>query len=186
MFGTIWSWFRSFPCLTLEEYKIGVSACFSDSIGHVDLVDLYVIPDYRKFLEGHHDSLDRWAKTNLTVHQFHFERVPANAYFPHGVRIRYRDYVSPRVVELQEVDKRKAMTRIGQLTGLDPVTHYSRWFPIDPVEGFSLLRRIPCSHVIDGIEPMDFYTESIKSLISTRSAILKSQYFKVGSCERQW
>lgn len=75
------------------------------------------------------DSVSRWAKKDLTVHQFHFCMVIKSVHFPLGVRTLYRDYVSDKVIELKAVDKIKATTRIGQLTGYDPVTHHSRWYP---------------------------------------------------------
>ena len=146
MFGHIWTWFRTNPCLTLEQYKYGVELCFADKTTKVEVKDVYVIPNYFHFLKGHFDNVGRWAKLELTTHQFYFCRVPDSVYFPLGVRTLYRDYVNDKVVELKPVEKNKAVTRIGQLTGFDPVTHYSRWYPDErsipfrSVSGFSLLQ----------------------------------------------
>ena len=146
MFGHIWSWFRSTPCLTLEEYKTGVQNCFKDSaFVELDFKDVYVVPNYVEFLRPHFDDVGRWAKLDLTVLQFHFAQVEKSVYFPLGVRTLYRDYCSDRVVELKPVEKAKAVTKIGWLTGFDPVTHYSRWYPDEhsipfrPVTGFYFL-----------------------------------------------
>jgi hypothetical protein len=144
-FGHIWTWFRSTPCLSLDQYREGIEECFRTSVVKLTLKDIYVIPNYFEFIKGHADDIERWAKKELTVHQIYFSRVPQSVYFPLGVRVLYRDYVSPRVVELKPVEKNKAVTRIGQLTGFDPVTHYSRWYPDEntipfrSVAGFSLL-----------------------------------------------
>ena len=141
-FGHIWTWFRSTPCLSLDQYREGIEECFRTSVVKLTLKDIYVIPNYFEFIA---DDIERWAKKELTVHQIYFSRVPQSAYSPLGVRVLYRDYVSPRVVELKPVEKNKAVTRIGQLTGFDPVTHYSRWYPDEDtipfrsVAGFSLL-----------------------------------------------
>jgi hypothetical protein len=146
MFGHIWTWFRKESCHTLEEYKIGVEECFRDSSNVLDLKDVYVIPDYVKFMSKCFDDVDRWAKKELTVHQWHFSRVKPSIYFPLGVRTLYRDYVSDKVVELKSVEKSKAVTRLGQLTGYDPVTHYSRWYPDEgsirfrPIAGMYILK----------------------------------------------
>ena len=144
-FGHIWSWFRTASCLTLDEYREGLENCFRTSSLNFVFRDLFVIPNYFEFLRGKFDDVDRWAKLDLTVHQFYFSRVPHSLYFPLGVRTLYRDYVSNKVVELRSVEKHRATTRIGQLTGFDPVTHYSRWYPdertihLRPVEGFYFL-----------------------------------------------
>ena len=147
MFGHIWTWFRTQSCLTLEEYKQGVEHCFkSSTTATISLTDVNVVPDYVQFILSHTDGLDRWAKLELTVHQFHFSIVEPSIYFPLGVRVLYRDYCSDRVVELKPVENPKAVTRIGQLTGFDPVTHYSRWYPDEhtipfrPVAGFYFLK----------------------------------------------
>jgi len=145
-FGHIWTWFRSTPCLTLDQYRRGIEECYRSSSVNLVFKDLYVVPDYFQFLKGHFDDVDRWAKRELTIHQFYFSRVPVSVYFPLGVRTLYRDYVSDRVVELKPVDKNRAITRVGQLTGFDPVTHYSRWYPDEntiprrQVAGFFILR----------------------------------------------
>ena len=132
--------------MTLGEYKIGIEACFKDSANVLDLQDVFVVPDYVAFMAKSFDEVDRWAKKELTVHQWYFSRVHKSVYFPLGVRTLYRDYVSDKVVELKAVDKHKAATRIGQLTGYDPVTHYSRWYPDEnsirfrPIAGMYILK----------------------------------------------
>ena len=144
-FGHIWTWFRSTPCLSLDQYREGIEECFRTSIVRLTFKDIYVVPNYFEFMRGQFDVIDRWAKRELTVHQIYFSRVPLSVYFPLGVRVMYRDYISPRVVELKPVEKNRAATRIGQLTGFDPVTHYSRWYPDEntipfrSVAGFYLL-----------------------------------------------
>ena len=96
-----------------------------------ELEDVFCIPNYVDFIKNHFGGVSRWAKKELTVHQFHFCMVPKSPYFPLGVRTAYRDYVSDRVIELKAVEKLQAITRIGQLTGYDPVTHHSCWYPGD-------------------------------------------------------
>jgi hypothetical protein len=146
MFGHIWTWFRKESCHTLEEYRLGIEECFKDSQVPLLLLDVYVIPDYVTFLGPHFDNIDRWAKKELTVHQWYISVVEKSIYFPLGVRTLYRDYVNDKVVELKSVEKSKAATRIGQLTGYDPITHYSRWYPDEnsirfrPVAGFFVLK----------------------------------------------
>ena len=177
-FGHIWTWFRTCPCLTLDQYREGIEECFRASSVKLSFRDIYVIPNYFKFMKGHFDDIDRWAKRDLTVHQFYFSRVPASVYFPLGVRVLYRDYVSDKVVEFKPTERNRAVTRVGQLTGFDPVTHYSRWYPDEntipfrSVAGFSILHVSTFSVVYVDSKPvviiLSFYLLDNSSLASNR------------------
>jgi len=158
-----------------------------------DIIDVYVVPDYEAFLKPHNDPIKRWAKEDLTVHQFHFYAVDPSINSPLGYRFRYRDYCSDRVVELKSVNKMDAVTGIGQLTGIEPVTHHVKWFPDSNNElgvigdGIFNLRRIPVTDPNTGIPPENFDEKSIKNLWTTRSAILNCKMIPAASPQRaEW
>ena len=93
------------------------------------MVDVNVIANYESFLQSFNDSISRWAKEDLTIHQFHIFSVEPDIMFPLGYKFRYRDYCSNQVVELLKVPKIEALTPIGQLTGIEAITHHVKWFP---------------------------------------------------------
>ncbi len=194
LFGHLWTAYRLRPCLTLSEYRSVVEHCFAGkSKIESDIVDVYVVPDYESFLSPHNDPIQRWAKEDLTVHQFHFYAVDPDINSPLGYRFRYRDYCSDRVVELKQVNKMDAVTGIGQLTGIEAVTHHVKWFPDSFNElgiigdGIFNLRRIPVTDPINGIPPENFDEKSIKMLWATRSAILNCKMMPASSPQRaEW
>jgi hypothetical protein len=191
MFGTMWVYFRLKPCLTLDAYKQGILECYQGDrkVEGVDVEDVYVVPNYVSFLSPHYDRWDRWAKDQLTVHQIHLYSCHPSVYFPLGYGLRYRDYASDKVVELKPVDKKSAVTMIGVLTGIEPVTHHVKWFPDEftyenrPVEGFFKLRIIPYSSE-EGISPINFFEDDISNLEAIQQGIVSSKLFPSGSKDR--
>jgi hypothetical protein len=147
-FGTIWKSFRSSPCLTLSEYKRRVVQSFKSS--RVDVKDVYVVPDYKAVFEKLNcvdTNLSRLHKEDQTQHQWRFVATPISIHFPTGVKMTFRAYSSDCVVELRHnVAQQSCVTCIGQVTELEPVAVYSRWYPTGkcdpdrPVEGFYILR----------------------------------------------
>ena len=194
MFGVLWMSFRLKPCLTLNAYKQCILDCFSgDKSVEADCEDIYIIPDYAKFIAPHCDPLSRWAKEQLTVHQIHISICRESCYFPHGYFLQYRDYVSERVIELKAVEKTSAVTFTGHLTGIEPVTHHSKWFPDEdtyasenrPVAGIFNLKRIPYTDRIKGIRPINFISDDITALEAVKQSIVSSKLFPALSPDRE-
>ena len=187
LFGHIWTSFRLNPCLTLSDYAEVVHRCFAgNSKVNVHMDDVYVIPDYYLYLKPHNDTLNRWAKEELSVHQIHIYAVLEDFLSPLGYRMRYRDFCSDRVVLLKQCSKIDAATEIGQLTGLEPVTHHVKWFPEQRNDigvlgdGIFTLRRIPVTTPY-GIPPIDFNAKNIEYLWTTRAAIMNHKMFPENS-----
>ena len=197
MFGILWVSFRLKPCLTLEAYKQGIIDSFSgDRRIEADVEDVYIVPNYVRIITPIVDRLSRWAKEQLTVHQIHISACRPSIYFPYGYFLQYRDYCSDRVVELKSVDKRNAVTSVGHLTGIEPVTHFSKWFPDEntyenrPVCGIFNLKKIVFTNPEGGIRPIDFLADDIASLKAIEKCIVGSKLFRAESPERnswvQW
>jgi hypothetical protein len=67
------------------------------------VVDFYAIPDYTELLKDCLDSnFGRYCKKEYTQHQFTFEAVEPNDYFPFGCKTTYRAYTQDAVVEIRE------------------------------------------------------------------------------------
>ena len=192
LFGTMWVYFRLRPCLTLEAYMQGILDCFSgESKIEAAVEDVNIIPDYCNFIRPFCDEISRWAKEQLTVHQIHIYACTPTVYFPHGYAFRYRDYVSDKVVEMKAVDKRSAVTPVGHMTGIEPVTHHSKWYPDEntyenrPVSGIFNLREIPNTDPVHGIQPINFLDDDIIALLTIKQSIVGSKLFPTGSVDRQ-
>ena len=191
MFGIMWVSFRLKPCLTLDDYKQGIIDCFAgDRKVEADVEDINIVPDYVSFITPVVDKISRWAKEQLTVHQIHISVCRPSIYFPYGYFFRYRDYCSDQVVELKPVEKRSAVTMIGHLTGMDPVTHYSKWYPDEdtyehrPVCGIYNLKRIIFTDPERGIRPIDFRADDITWMETIKQSIVGSLIFPSGSPAR--
>jgi hypothetical protein len=94
------------------------------------------------------------------------------------------------VVELKSVDKRSAVTPVGQVTGIEPVTHYSKWLPDEntyenrPVCGIFNIKRLMFTHPERGIRPIDFLADDIASLLTIEKCIVGCKLFPSESPER--
>jgi hypothetical protein len=192
LFGHIWRSYRLKPCLTLSQYKENIFMCFEGTSQiDVDMLDINIVANYEGFLQPFNDTISRWAKEDLTIHQFHIYSVEPDILYPLGYKLRFRDYCSNQVVELLKVPKIEALTPIGQLTGIEAVTHNVKWFPDEQNDmgiigdGIYTLRTIPVTDPIEGIIPDDFDQKDIDKLLLTKSAILNCSSFPDGCPERE-
>ena len=152
IFGTIWTAILSYGSAhTFEQFKKSVEAAFSSEKTAATVMDItMVIPDYKKFLEPCIDKkladLHKGEKTQL---QWRFEAIDPSIWFPFGVKTTYRAYCSEKVVELVPKAKESCITPIGRMTGLEPTTVISSWYPAPttivnrPVEGMYILTDVP-------------------------------------------
>jgi len=125
MFGHIARHCRGIIMRTLGDFEREVRNAFDRSMIDVDLEDVYIVPDYVKWLDKCF-TVGRLHKEELTQHQWRFEAVQTCPEFPFGVKTLYRAYASPRVIEFYKRNKGQCISRIGQLIGLEPVAVYSR------------------------------------------------------------
>jgi hypothetical protein len=158
-FAHVWKYMRQKPCETIDDYKKKIEEIFSDYKCKAKVEDVYIIPDYDTFFEDVLDKnlADLHKKIN-TQHQWKFEAVKSSPHFPLGCKTTYRAYSSDKVVEFEKKPKASCVSPIGQLTGLEPTTSYTKWYPsIDNnlpgragIEGFYLLRGMPSSDQFAG------------------------------------
>ena len=102
---------------------------------------------FRNFIDNELSFLQKLDHTQL---QWKFEAVPINAqYYPHGVKSSYRYYANNEVVKIEKRPKTQCRSRLGSLTGLEPMFIKVVWQPeVDladgrELDGTYLLRNIP-------------------------------------------
>ena len=177
--------------LTPFNYKAGVEAAFADSSLRPKIIDVFIIPDFSKFIWGAVDGyLSHLHTLDFTQLQWIFEYHPKSRLFPYGVKTTYRRYSSDRVCEICERHPDQCTTTIGKATGLEPyaipVTTFptAETFPDRDVEGFCLLTRLPCTGKTPW-EPSPF-DENTKTIFDkVYNGVMA--FFPVGSPERnEW
>lgn len=153
IFAHLWTWLRSRSVLTVSEFKDHVEEHFKETKLNVSIDDIYVIPDYQRFFNDENcidQKLSGYAKQEKTQLCWTFEAVVKNDFFKHGCKTTYRAFCSDTIIEFQKRLKSEALSRVGQLTGLEPVQVSVINHPAadsDPnrpgIEGFYLLTKIP-------------------------------------------
>ena len=85
IFGVMWKHYFSFEtCHTFEDFKAGAESLFKDEGIKVDVLDITMIcPHYKMFMTPHIDpNLENLHKGVYTQHQWRFEAVLCNVWFP--------------------------------------------------------------------------------------------------------
>lgn len=99
------------------------------------------MPDYTKILEVCGDpSFGRYAKEELTQHQFTFDAVEVSEHFPFGVKVMYRAYSRDKVIELVKGQHPNYKDVYVSARSVD-VTSFPKLE--DRPEGMYLLRSLP-------------------------------------------
>ena len=195
MFGVIWEWFKAKIVHTLQQFKQELEEAFkghsSVHLQNLSVIDVFVVPDYQKFISPCLLQIERLHTVSYTMHQWRFEAVPPTAYFPLGVKTCYRAYSSDRVVEISKRPRQLCQTEIGRLTGLEPVTTYVRWEPnasANPdrpgIEGIYLLHKIPV--VTNGEIPPAAFAEGFDEALKRLQAGVNHRYdmSRIDACVR--
>jgi len=100
-FGHLWSKVGEMELTTLDAFKKAVEAAFQGEL-KCEVVELLAVGDYCRYIRGCTDSkIGRFAKQDLTQHQWKFERTPKSTEFPLGCKVQYRAYCNEKVVENQ-------------------------------------------------------------------------------------
>mmetsp|Transcript_23825 Transcript_23825/g.44243 ORF Transcript_23825/g.44243 Transcript_23825/m.44243 type:complete len:636 (+) Transcript_23825:356-2263(+) len=119
-FGLIWTAFRHRPCESLQRYKQFIEDALGDSALKANVVDVMVVPDYKTYFSGCIDENLGQLHTNMnTQHQWRFEAMKCNKFFPYGAKTTYKAYSSNEVIEFEKLPKASCISRIGQVTGLE-------------------------------------------------------------------
>jgi hypothetical protein len=151
VFAVIWEACCYGPCLSLDDYKEKIEAAFKASTLKATVQDVMVIPDFVAFITPCQDKkLARLHKELHTQHQWKFEAVVPDQWFPLGVKTMYRAYSSDRVVEFRKLNAMQCLTAIGRATGLEPVTVYCQWYPsrsCDPLRPGKTILCYPNPHM---------------------------------------
>lgn len=129
-FGVLKRLLRDKHIMTLEEFRNLVELKLSKESFPWKVIDVMVIPDMHAVFESCTDAkLAKLHKELQTQHQWKFECVPVDPFFPLGCKTMYRAYSSDKVVEFVEKEKENCLSRIGRETGLEPIVTTSKWYP---------------------------------------------------------
>jgi hypothetical protein len=140
----IWKYVRGEPLLTPQAQKDAFYAAFKDDAMKTRVEDIFVMPDYSKWLEPHKTSVARYCKEKWTQLQWQFTAVPCSEQFPLGVKTQYRKYASDTAFDI--VDKASVNLNRNIMTE-------TRYIPIrvnvryEPPEGFAILKSYPTGKV---------------------------------------
>lgn len=200
-FAVIWKAMRDSACLTLKDYKDKVQAAFKNKFMTTNVIDVMVVPNYWKFIEKFIDPCLSNLHTKLqTQHQWRFEAVKDDPYFPLGCKTTFRAYSSSRVVEFAKKPKQQCTSVVGTWTGMEPATVICTWepeasgvnsLPGRPVEGFYILTGLPKSTFKIGtfstIEPCPFPGGVSAKFAQTWSSIVTQfNVFMHPEVRREW
>ena len=97
IFGVLWEYVKDRVLEDLDSYAEALKSALKKSELNVDVVDIPVVPCF-DFLEKNIDNyLSKLHKGIHTIHQWTFQAIKPNVYFPLGVKTTYRTYASPQV-----------------------------------------------------------------------------------------
>lgn len=190
-FALIWNWFKKVSISTPQQYKDELEAALRDSKVPTKVVDIFVVPEYKKFLLPHIDTeIGYLHRLEDTQHQWRFEAVPVHTvHFPLGVKTTYRAYASDQIVKIRKLPKLQCISRDGCLTGLEACTVLVRWEPaFNPlkgqmVEGTFLLKTLPGILLTESLSAAPFVPGSADHINETVQAAFSK--WIVGTPERE-
>ena len=124
-----------------QEYKEMILRAVKNKEAAQEVIDLFAIPDYSKFLAPFrgYKHFGRAFKGELTVHQFVFTKVEVSEKFPTGVEVTHRKFASEHCVEVTkigpgEVNEDPVLQSLGY-KATDTVSEF--------VEPYQILDRLP-------------------------------------------
>ena len=106
VFALIWELVKDTCLMSPQQYKAMILRALKRKENVQEVIDLFAIPDYTKFLlpfRGY-SHFGRAFKTDLTVHQFVFTKVEVSAKFPTGVEVTHRKFSTDHCVEVTKID----------------------------------------------------------------------------------
>jgi len=143
-FARIWSKIRNESINTPSQFKKVLEDLFQDSKLPFEMVDVIVLPDYKKGLDDVTDpELAGWSKTKLFQAQWIFKRTDRTQKNIVGVSIEYKAYCQDRCFTIVKAVDRfnprcigiKPVERINPVLGLDQCINVLLDYPpfeIDP------------------------------------------------------
>ena len=168
-FALLWKRVRTEHVLSPQHYASILKEVYgSNSKSPFKLHEIYVVPDYKEFLDSCIDThFANWTKEENTQHCFRFRSVPISAHFPLGVQTTYRAYWSDKVYELIKPPIQRT------LTGYSAVRVHSFWGPQERqsdgslIEGLHLLESLPDQPLY----PARFQDNFLTELKATMNAV---------------
>ena len=141
--GVVMKTWEAFRTILEEKHKM--------SMLNTKMEDIHYVHDYWKFFRPCLDKLlSNFQKLQHTQHQFRFEAVENDGWFPLGCRVSYTAFCAKKTVEGQiRSAPGSAQTDLGFKIGIDFTRTYSKWYPDEttyperPIFGFYLLTCLP-------------------------------------------
>ena len=127
IFALIWKNLMNESALTPEQYKALVLESIGGKETLHDVFDLFVIPNYTKFLQPAADKkLGRYSKLDWTQLQIIFDSTDVCDEYPCGVKITYRAYSSNTVTAFRKTKRPDGTNVVDKLIEKDPLLSYEK------------------------------------------------------------
>jgi len=174
VFARIWLAVRNQLVLSPQAYEEILMKALRER-KNVKIVDLFVVPDYLKYLQPFIDpEFANYSKGKNTQLQFIFEAVVPEDHFPHGVKTTYRAYASDNVVKILENESSPCcFEAINEVTSIFPESYVRSDGTIQP-EGMYILKCLPDENSV--IQPMGFIDNSRELLVNIANKIHKELF----------
>jgi hypothetical protein len=150
-FGHVKKVWKGVVMKTWEKFRTVLEEKHKMSKLNTKMEDIHYVHDYWTFFRPCFDKkLSNFQKLQETQHQFRFEAVEADVWFPLGCRVSYTAFCAKMTVEGNiRSAPGSALTDMGFKIGIDFTRTYSKWYPDEntyperPVFGFHLLTCLP-------------------------------------------
>lgn len=171
VFALIWEAIKDICCMSPQQYKAMILQAVRRKEAVQDVVDIFSIPDYSKFLEPFrgYKHFGRAFKGDLTVHQFVFTKVEVSEKFPTGVEVTHRRFATEHCTEVTKIQEGEEVEdSVLQALGYRATDTVSEF-----VAPYQILDRLP--NESDHFYPEGFVVGSADQLrrVSTK---IKAQY----------
>eukprot|EP01041_Mallomonas_annulata_P012238 gene12238-25709_t len=162
VFGKIWYHNRNRSLLSPQVFAESVLQSLSKRGTPSKIVDIFVVPDYVKYIMPHVDPIfSGYCKKEQTQHMFTFEAVVPCPDFPHGVKMTYRAYASDKIHEIHtNPDEMCGFTATNVFVSNQPESYIKDDGTVVP-EGMYLLHSLPTD---SGIEPVEFLKDTNRKI----------------------
>lgn len=182
-YGNLWSYVRKRIMATPQDYAKAMKATYSKpDQPNFELVDLYVIPDYKAFFAASISHLMGFAKLEHTQLAWKFEHLDTvnRAEYPLNVNVMYRAFDTDVVYELIPSDKFEIGFGVARV--------YTKWGPtIDPMyrnttEGMYILKELPFGQ----FKPAEFKPDHAAVFKAIREKIVRKLFPNCSEIKQEW
>jgi hypothetical protein len=182
LFALIWRKLRDEFVYTPSDFVKLIQLSLRKKV-YVNVIDLMVIPNYTKILDGCIDpNLGRWAKEEWAQLQLTFERAEKSAENLLGVKTTYRPYVQDEFIEI--VEDLGPKTEYSSVCGLIPQLCECKTHPLPGEPALNWLHKIPSASA--KFEPDAFITDSNKAMQVVAEKMMTSYAIDKPSVAAEW